>query len=321
MTQKELFKYQPEAMKLLKNAYLKDKLVHAYLLDGEVGSGIIEAAIYMAKLLLCKNDNAPCMECNDCTRIDNNSHLNFIHIVPVSEMIKKEQIEKLIHDFSMTSLENGPQIYIIEDADKMNTSAANSLLKFLEEPNPNHYAFLTTNNYRRMLDTIVSRCQMIHFKPIPKEYLLETLLSCGVEKDMAYITTFLTTDKNIALKYIEDGKIINFLNVAKKIIDKSLKNKDTYVEYYRNRNILLEEKDKSYHRLFLDILALIYQELLNKITNGQEKYFSDILKDVKTENINKEDIIRKLECINMYQERFNYYVNLDLQYASLFSKL
>ena len=55
--------------------------------------------------------------------------------------------------------------------------------------------------------------------------------------------------------------------------------------------------------------------------NMNEKYFVDILNILQPEEIDKEQIINKLELINLYQERFNYYVNIDLQYASLFSKL
>ena len=152
MKNEDLFNYQYEAMRLLINGFDKDRMVHAYLLDGEAGTGSIDAAKYMAKKLICKKDNAPCMSCGDCKRIDSDTHLNVLYIEPIGDMIKKEQIENLIHEFSMSSLDGMPQIYIIKDADKMNVAAQNSLLKFLEEPNPNHFAFLTTSNYKKLLE-------------------------------------------------------------------------------------------------------------------------------------------------------------------------
>ena len=319
MKNEDLFNYQYEAMRLLINGFDKDRMVHAYLLDGEAGTGSIDAAKYMAKKLICKN--APCMSCGDCKRIDSDTHLNVLYIEPIGDMIKKEQIENLIHEFSMSSLDGMPQIYIIKDADKMNVAAQNSLLKFLEEPNPNHFAFLTTSNYKKLLDTIVSRCQFIHFKPIPKKYLMEKLIDYGVEVDISYIVSHLTSEVDVAMKYIEEGKITNMMNIAKKIVDKDLKKKDSYIEYFRNKVLFLEEKDKFYHRLFLDILILIYQELLNRISLHEAKYFDDILDNVKIQEIDKKEMIRKLELLNLYQERFNYHINLDLQYTSLFSKL
>lgn len=321
MKVENLFNYQKDAMQLLLNSYEKDRLVHAYLFDGEQGTGTIDAAIYMAKKLICQKDNSPCMNCSDCKRIDSNSHLNYIYIEPVNDSIKKEQIEALIHDFSMSSLEKGPQVYIIKDADKMNASASNALLKFLEEPNPNHYAFLTANNYRKILPTIISRCQLIHFKPVPKKVLMDKLSECGVDKDISYIVSFLTSELEVAMKYIEEGKVTSFLNVALKIVDKDIKTKDPYVEYFRNRILFIEEKEKNYHRLFLDMLVLIYQEILKKLTTYKNDYFDSLIENLSAERFTKVEIVEKLELINSYQERFNYNVNLDLQYTSLLTKL
>jgi hypothetical protein len=68
------------------------------------------------------------------------------------------------------------------------------------------------------------------------------------------------------------------------------------------------------------MLILIYQELLKKLMNQSITYFKDEL-EVEDIKLTKEDIIRKLDLLNLFQERFNYFVNLDLQYTSLFSKL
>lgn len=317
MKHTDLFNYQTDAMRLLVNSFERNKMVHAYLLDGEPGSGTLDACIYMAKKLICKHKDAPCMKCSDCKKIDSLSHLDLVFIEPISDMIKKEQISLLIQELSTSSMDSGIKVYIIKEAEKMNNAAANSLLKFLEEPHFNHYVFLTTTNFKRILPTITSRSQVIHFKPVPRIYLLEKLSDCGIEQDIGYVVSYLTSEFEMAMKYIEEGKITNLLTVAKKIVDKDLKGKDPYVEYYRNRLLFLEEKDKNYHRFFLDILILIYQEILKK---ENRKYFSDIINNA-SENITTEEIIRKLELLNTYQERFNYHINLDLQYTSLFSKL
>ena len=111
MKTSDLFNYQTEAMRLLNNSYEKDKLVHAYLLDGDKGSGTVDAAIYMAKKLICKSEEKPCNTCNDCKRVDSHTHLNFLYIEPTNDSIKKEQIENLIHEFSMSSMEGNTKVY------------------------------------------------------------------------------------------------------------------------------------------------------------------------------------------------------------------
>ena len=320
MTYKELKKNQADVIKLLHNAKNKNKLVHAYLFEGDSGTGTLEAAKYFAMMLLC-NEEVPCLKCNICERIEYNSHMNVVLIEPIGDVIRKEQVENLMHDFSMTSLEKGPQIYIIKDADRMNTSAANALLKFLEEPAKDHYAILLTNNHKRLLDTIVSRTQYIHFKPVPKNFIVEQLTNMGVDKDAAYVISHVTADFGEAKKFIEEGKLVLFINLAKKIVAAPFKKRDQYVEYYLNKQLLDQEKDKSWHLIFFDILILIHQELFKKANDENTLYFNSILDNIKPEQINKQQVLNDLELLNMYEERLNYHVNVDLLYTSLFVEL
>lgn len=321
MTYEELMKNQPEVIKLFQNAKNKNHLVHAYLFEGDSGTGTYEAAKYFAMMLLCGDSSSPCLKCNTCERIEYNSHMNVVLIEPIADVIKKEQIENLMHDFSMTALEEGPLVYIIKEADKMNTSAANSLLKFLEEPFENHYAILLTNNHKKILDTIVSRTQFIHFKPVARTYIIDQLISGGVERDIAYVISHITADNSAARKFIEEGKLILFINLAKKIISAPFKRKQQYVEYYLNKHLLVNEKDKSWHWIFFDVLILIEQELLKKADNIPNYYFKNILDNVKDEQINKQKVLEDLNILNKYEERLNYNVNIDLLYTSLFVEL
>ena len=321
MTIEELNVKQAEVIKLLQNARKKDKLVHAYLFEGDSGTGTLEAAKYFAMMLLCEEKNAPCLKCRTCERIEFNSHLNVVLIEPFADMIRKEQIENLMHDFSLTALERGPQIYIIKDADKMNASAANSLLKFLEEPAPNHYAVLLTTNHKKMLDTIISRCQFIHFKPVSRTYIEEQLLAEEIDPDLAYVISHITSDLAEARKYAAEGKLNIFLNLAKKVATSRLRKKDPYVDYYLNRNILTEEKEKSWHFIFFDTLILIYQEMLNKLNNQPTKHFAQALENVREQNIDKNEILRIINVLNTYEERLNYNVNIELLYSSLFVEI
>lgn len=317
----EFVKNQPEVVKLLNNAKNKDKLSHAYLFEGDSGTGTYEAALYFAMMLLCKEENGPCLKCNTCERILYNSHINVITIEPFADVIRKEQIENLMFEFSHTSLEGGAQIYIIKDAEKMNSSASNALLKFLEEPAPNHYAILVTSNHKKLLDTIVSRTQFIHFKPVSRIYIIEQLTSSGVDKDLAYVISYITSDLGVAKKLVEEGKLQLFINLAKKIVSSFYKKRETYVEYYLNKNLLLDENEKEWHYYFIDIIILINQELLKKADFEEDLYFSSVLDNIKIENINIADILNRLEILNEYEARLSYNVNLDLMYTSLFNKL
>lgn len=317
----DLEKYQPEIVRLLQNAYKKDRLVHAYLFEGDSGTGTIEAAKYLAMMLLCKEEGSPCLKCNVCERITYNSHMNVVMIEPFNDSIRKEQIENLMHDFSMTALEAGPQIYIIKEADKMNTSAANALLKFLEEPAPNHYAILVTNNHKKLLDTIVSRTQYIHFKPVGKTVVVDQLTQTGVEDDIAYIVSHITEDLSEAKKLIDEGRLQMYINLAKKIFLAKYKRKDPYIEYFLNKSLLDSEKDKRWHWIFFDILILMEQELLKVASGVENTYFKSILSTIRADQISSQRVLNELEILNKYEERLNTFVNIDLLYTSLFIEL
>lgn len=318
MTFEVLKRIQADAYRVLQNSFYLEKLSHAYLFEGFTGCGKEEMAMYMAMQLVCKKTNKPCLECENCKKVLANSHINVMVIRPSTEIIKKEQIDELIREFSMTSLEGGNQVYIIYDADKMNASASNALLKFLEEPMPNRYGFLVTSNKERIIPTILSRTQIIHFKPVATSSIVEALILNGVERDIAYCATTLTNDVDEIQKLISEGKIIDFVEFAQKIVNATYKNEDPFVVYYLNKE-LLQEENKMWHRFLFDILALMYQEAIKFKNDQAVKYFKKSFKDVI--DLSNFDINSKLELIIEHQRRLNYYVSMPLFYTNFFCKL
>ena len=314
----ELIKSQPEVIKFLQNSKNKGKLVHAYMFEGDSGSGLYEAAKYFAMMLLC-DKNEPCLECDVCRRVEQDSHINVSCVEPNGDYIKKDQIEKLKYDFSMSSIESGAIIYIIKDADKLNIAAANALLKLLEEPLPNHYAILLTNNHNKILDTIVSRCVLLHFKPATQATLIQEIKKLGANLDLAYLISNITSDKSETRKFIEEGKLQLVLNLAKRCASSPYKHRDMHVDYFTQKKVL-DNNDKSWQWIFLDSLILIYQEIAKKLNNQETVYFNDVINLVKPD-VRVEQIIKSLDIISRYEERLNYNVNIDLLYTSLFVEL
>lgn len=317
MTFEQLKTIQKDAYRLLQNSYYLEKLSHAYLFEGFTGCGKDEMAMYMAMQLLCTGNSKPCFECSNCKKVLYENHLNVMIIKPQTEIIKKEQIDDLIHEFSMSSIEGGNQVYIIYEAEKMNASASNALLKFLEEPAPNRYGFLITSNKERILPTIVSRTQVVHFKPISNQNIVEMLKLNGVEEDISYSATTLTHNIEEIQQLISEGKITDFVNIAKKVAIATLKKEDPFVVYYLNKT-LFQEENKKWHRFFFDVLALIYQEALKIKNNSDARYFKSVFENVNNYNLN---INQKLELIIEHQKRLNYYVSMPLFYTNFFCEL
>lgn len=201
-TWKEWEQAQPQVVPMLLSSIKKNRLAHAYIFEGQSGSGKRSIARLMAKSFFCtqKKGQEPCLTCRNCNRIETGNHPDVHTIEPEGQSIKKEQIEFLQKEFSYRSVETSAKVYLISDANKMTASAANSLLKFLEEPQGETLALLMTEHIAQILPTIQSRAQQLRFLPPTNERVAQQLINDGVDKNHAYFLAELTGNKEEALQ-------------------------------------------------------------------------------------------------------------------------
>lgn len=150
---------QPLFYNLVRNSLKDEFLSHAYLIDENNNQDAFKMVLSFVKEIFYKSYDYDKKIISK--RIDDNNYPELTIIEPDGAFIKKEQLLNLQSDFSMMSLEGNMRVYIIRNADRMKKEAENSMLKFLEEPNPNIVAILMTNNVNNLLDTIISRCQFV----------------------------------------------------------------------------------------------------------------------------------------------------------------
>ncbi len=257
------------------------KITHAYLIETNQYLEKDDLILSFIKTLFCENhymNSKNCNECNLCHLIDTNALSDFIVIEPDGSWIKKEQILEIKEKFKTTSFQNRPRIYYIKQADKLNKQAANSLLKFLEEPDGNIIAILEADNQYKVLETIRSRCQIYTLvnndnskKFLDYELLLEItkVLEQKKEHAIAYLPMVLENDyrnkefwnamfcdmisvyenalrRKQNSKYIDYGEILDFLtnsNSTNKIIYKIevLFKNIKRLEYNLNMNMMLDQ--------------------------------------------------------------------------------
>lgn len=261
MAQKFLNEYQPLVFAQIKRSIKHERLAHAYLFEGESGCGKHELSIWLAKRLLCTNlqDDEPCNQCNNCLRIDQNEHPDVLMIKPDGQMIKVEQIRNLQAEFSKSGFESNQKIFIISQADKMNPSAANSLLKFLEEPIGNFLAILETDAIGKMLPTIQSRCQIIHFLPLSKEKLQEKLQNEGISKETSALLTSLTNSYDKAVEISQN----EWFNESKKAVSQwatYLLEKNSQAFIYVQKKLLGLAKEKEQQQMIFSILLFFLRK-------------------------------------------------------------
>jgi len=146
-------------------------------------------------------------------------------VEPQGQIIKTDTIRQLTREFSQSSFEGQAQVFIIRDADKMHVNAANSLLKFIEEPQSQIYIFLLTADDSRMLPTIKSRAQLFYF-PKNRAYLEELLQKEGLLLTQAKVLADFAKDDVQALDLAKDNKILDLITTVERFTQSLLSNQD-----------------------------------------------------------------------------------------------
>lgn len=291
-----LEKYQPTIFKTFVNAKNDGKLSHAYLLSGSIGMPLKEVALFLAKSILCDEPNPlACESCITCLRIDEGNYSDLMIFDGSEGRIKKEDVIKLTGSFDKTALEDkGILIYIIHLVENMTPSAVNALLKFLEEPGRNVFAFLTSENESKVLPTIISRTQVLRFKEIDRQEIINNAVLTGVLSEDAEILSGFYNDANTVKNISETEEY----KIAKQALDDQLNalllSADDAV-FTCQRLVVPAVKSPDIARLYIKMLAEIFKDLLNLSVNGNItlKSYDNILRELltKVDHIDKSLLI------------------------------
>ena len=161
------------------------RLSHAQIYSGAVGTGRFSAALLVARAVNCLGSGVkPCNCCRSCVQFLNETSPNLYVVKSSGGDIKVDEIRTLIDKAEMKT-ERGKKCFIIRDADRLNESAQNALLKTLEEAPDYALFFLITSKPAKLLPTIRSRCMVLRFTPLPEETVVQYLVKTGVDSETA----------------------------------------------------------------------------------------------------------------------------------------
>lgn len=186
---------QPQLLSHFMNLITEKRLAHAYLFNGADGTGRQQLATVIAMRLFCPNvdeNGLPCGHCPECQRIQAGDHPDVVSVVPDGQRIKVDQVRYLKSEFTKSAVEGNQKIFIVDQVDRMTTGAANSLLKFIEEPVGNTVALLLTANKNLILPTILSRTQVVDFLRVAPGALADSLAAAGIIPSQRYLLATLT---------------------------------------------------------------------------------------------------------------------------------
>lgn len=301
----------------LQNAIINDTVSHAYILNGDKGSGKEFIANTFAMALQCeKGETEPCMECSSCKQAITKNHPDIktiIHEKP--NMIGVDDIRgQLINDVMIKPYNSKWKVYIMNECEKMTVQAQNALLKTLEEPPKYVVILLLTSNVSALLDTIVSRATVLNMRPVEdklvRRYLMDTLHLPDYQADICVAFARGNIGQAKSLATSEDFDVIKqeALTVLKYIRDMDLISLSATIKK------LSEYKMNIYD--YLDIMMIWYRDvLMMKATNdANDLVFKEEIKYIRESASlsTYEGIEEIIHAIDKAKSRLYANVNFDL---------
>ncbi|MDD5504924.1 MAG: DNA polymerase III subunit [Candidatus Omnitrophica bacterium] len=313
-------KGQDRVVDFILKGMLSGKISHAYLFLGPSGIGRHKTAVEFAKLLNCgqkADDN--CGICQSCIMIEKRSHPDvfFIQKEQGKKSVSIETIRGLQIRFSLKPLQGRYNIAVI-DGEDMTDEASNSLLKMLEEPPSNTVFIIIASSQKSLLHTIVSRCQIIRFKPLSKADVANILAANfnTDEKEAILLSSLSGSDVKRALLLKEAGAVL----WKNSVID----------NFFGQSGIEIDEDIFSANRAFTneyvcDILAFFCRDVLVRryVKDDSILINADKLADIEARSNNPRGLNAQagMDYINEAKNAFRFNANAKLTFNLLKEKL
>ena len=327
---------QDRVVNVLKNQVKNNNFSHAYIFAGERGCGKTTCAKIFAKAINCLHpkDGSPCLECENCKAIDDESTIDIIEMDAASNR-RIDDIRNLKDNVIYPPNKLKYKVYIIDEAHMITREAFNALLKIMEEP-PSHLVFiLATTEIDKIPNTILSRVQNFEFNKIDSSKIKEQINIILDDKDIKM--------ENEAIDLIirkANGAMRDALSILDQVISydsKDFKISDVeellgVVDFYdidkltssifsfNQKEALsyifsLRENNKS-NKDILDSLTYYLRDIMvYKMTedesNFENKERLDFIKK-SSENIDIERLLDMLDILSEYSNKLRYSENTDL---------
>lgn len=293
------------AYKILEGDRKENKLSHAYLFLCADNRFLKEYLTIISKIIMCEN-GYPCNSCRNCELISGGVHSDVIWYPKGDKGVLTEDVTSLIEESFIKPIESDKKLFVIANAETMNLSAQNKLLKTLEEPPKNVHLLLGATNETALLPTIKSRVKKIELLTLSDEIILENLKDeCDdIEKLKEAISC---GDGTIgkALSLYGDEKFESVLSIVK----------DLLINMKTSREVLLYstkiEKAKIDLLELINVLEVVFQDFLYITENKKELVKNKISSEIYSQNsdIKRGSILTILEDINNAKVRKKFNAN------------
>lgn len=325
-----------DPVKTILRRFLRETRVpNALLFAGPEGVGKKHFAFELAKAVVCRDprDHEACGECASCRRIDviefpksdeRDDHKAVIFtehpdvgmVIPYNRNILVDAVRNLETEANFRPFEAVSRIFIVDDADKMNESASNALLKTLEEPPVTSHLILITSKPDALLPTIRSRCQMMRFAPVRKDEIEKLLLPTHqYSQSEAQLVAAYSRGSVAAAVSIDVDEFRLKRESAMNVLRSAVLTKDR-VLLLKTAEEVSDAKNKGGYEKFLDVLQSVIHDAWSIKAGGDELVNTDLVEELY-EIAQAADARRLAEWLNEIEElRENLAVNINKRIAT-----
>ena len=195
----------PQARMVLATALASGQPSHAYLFHGPAGTGKRTVARAFAAELLAEGSDDP-----DAvrTRVMHGAHPDLTWVAPTgAHVMRVDDVEgPVVNAATRTPFEARRRVFVLERVDTMNDEVANRLLKTLEDPAAYVHLILMTDQLGRVLETVISRCQLVRFEPLPAATIASHLVAEGIPPERAEACARLALGNAARARYLTSAE-------------------------------------------------------------------------------------------------------------------
>ncbi len=211
---------QPEGVRFLRRV-IDGKLTSPLLLVGDEGTGRRYSVLQATREIFCVGTKAAGCRCFNCAQIDQDIHPDLKTVVPKNGEVLVDMIREVLESSESFPSIAPFKVFIIDGADRMNKSAANAILKTLEEPPPTTRFFLLAESLAKVIPTIQSRCGIVRYRPLSDPFIVSVLQRSGDDCTKPLIIARMSEGSvGRAVQYMGAGrlgfrdKVLSFLRLA-----------------------------------------------------------------------------------------------------------
>lgn len=299
---------------ILKNYINEEKIAHLYIITGLDHQKRLE----LVKTYIYYFFKDKVSDKNLFEKIDKFEFYSLFYLNSYDKKLKKEEILELQEEFLKSSLSLNERFYIIDQVENITLPAANSLLKFLEEPeSKNTYGILLCDNLNLVLDTILSRAVVINLGFNDKNIILKDLLNKNIDISSSILLKEISSDINYLIYYNQEKPFIKLKDLFYKTVD-CFKNKSSFLISLINEFDF--ELNNEIYKNYINFIILFIKDIFNIKLNLNKLNFTNLEKEIQIieKHYTKKQLYKILDFLYNFNIKLSYNINIKLAFNQLF---